>query len=374
MKKHAVKSLLLTCALIVPSAIGARCSDVAIESISAKSAILIEASSGDAVFEKDADQRLPMASTTKIMTALVALSECDIDKTVNIPSEAVGTEGSSIYLAENEQLSMRDLLYAMLLESANDAAAAIAVDIAGGIDEFADLMNIKAHELGLSNTHFSNPHGLDDDDHYTSARDLAHLTAAALENRDFAEIVSTYKTTIQRSGEERLIVNHNRLLRTYESAIGVKTGFTQKSGRCLVSAAERDGVRMIAVTLNAPDDWNDHRIMLDYGFSEFECLSLSNVGEISVKLPVFGGTESYVRCTNTESLSLVLPKGSHVTRKIEGERYVASPVKAGDALAKAVFICRGKTVAEIPLYAEEDVDSKENGTSFLERLADFILR
>ncbi|MBQ0124720.1 MAG: D-alanyl-D-alanine carboxypeptidase [Clostridiales bacterium] len=160
----------------------------------------------------------------------------------------------------------------MMLQSANDAAAAIAYEIAGGISEFAEMMNAKARELGLENTHFSNPHGLDDTDHYTTARDLAALARYALENETFARIVSTKKITIKMHGGDtsRVLVNHNRLLRTYDDIIGVKTGYTKKCGRTLVSAAERDGVRLICVTLDDGDDWRDHRAMLDAGFDKYE--------------------------------------------------------------------------------------------------------
>ena len=170
-------------------------------------------------------------------------------------------EGSSVYLAQDEVLTLKELLYALLLESANDAAVAIAMAVDGSVDAFADRMNRYAAQLGLKDTHFVNPHGLDDDAHYTTARELALITRAALENPDFREIVSTQKTVIPLRGSEgvRLLLNHNRLLREYDGCIGVKTGFTKKTGRCLVSAAERDGVMLIAVTLGAPDDWNDHR-------------------------------------------------------------------------------------------------------------------
>ena len=208
--------------------------------VSAESAILIEAKTGTALYEKKADERLPMASTTKIMTALVALELAPPETVVTVPREAVGTEGSSVYLFEGEQLTLEQLLYALLLASANDAAVAIACGTAGSVEAFAGKMNEKAASLGLRNTHFVNPHGLDDPDHYTSARDLAVIARAALEVPLIRKAVSTQKITIPHNAEDgvRLLVNHNKLLRTYDGAIGVKTGFTKRSGRCLVSAAE----------------------------------------------------------------------------------------------------------------------------------------
>ena len=232
--------------------------------VSSQSAVLMDARYGLVLFEKDADRRLPMASTTKIMTALTALANAAPETVIRTAPEAVGVEGSSVYLSEGEELTLEQLLYALLLQSANDAAAAIAVGVGGSIAEFADLMNAQAQRLGLTDTHFANPHGLDADGHYTTARELAVITREALSHPLIRKIVGTRRATIPQgeNPDARLLVNHHRLLRTYPDAIGVKTGFTKKSGRCLVSAAERDGVTLIAVTLNAPDDWRDHTAML----------------------------------------------------------------------------------------------------------------
>lgn len=237
-------------------------------SLSAKSAALYDPSTKSFLYTKNADTRLPMASTTKIMTALVAIERCPLEKEVLVADEAIGTEGSSLYLKKGEALTMGDLLMGLMLRSANDAAAAIAYEISGGIEAFSELMNEKASALGLVDTHFTNPHGLDDEDHYTTAKELALLSAAALENDTFRDIVSTKKCIIKNAdGEARLLINHNKMLGSYEGSIGVKTGFTKRSGRSLVSAAERGNVRLITVTINAPDDWRDHKTMLDYGFS-----------------------------------------------------------------------------------------------------------
>ena len=239
-------------------------------SVSAYAAVLYEPVSGTVLFEKNSREVLPVASTTKIMTALVALENGDCDKKISVSPKACGIEGSCIYLTAGEKLTLEDLLYALMLESANDAAAAIAYEISGGIDEFAALMNKKAVELGLSDTHFTNPHGLDNEAHYTTASDLAKLTAHAMKNDRFRKIVSTYKYQIPMNGDGvRVLLNHNKLLKLSQDVIGVKTGFTKRSGRCLVSAAERDGVAVIAVTLNAPDDWNAPRSMLWLGFAEY---------------------------------------------------------------------------------------------------------
>ncbi len=235
--------------------------------LSARSAALYDSSSQSFLYTKNADTRLPMASTTKIMTALVAIESSPLDAIVNVSDEAIGTEGSSLYLKKGEQMTMEDLLFGLMLRSANDAAAAIAYNISGSIEAFADKMNEKAESMGLQNTHFTNPHGLDDKMHYTTAKELAIIASEALKNDTFYSIVSTKKRIIKNTdGEARLLINHNKLLNMYDDAIGVKTGYTKKSGRCLVGAAERDGVRLITVTINAPNDWKDHVSLFEYGF------------------------------------------------------------------------------------------------------------
>ncbi len=327
-------------------------------SVSAQSAVLIEEESGSVLFEKNADARLPMASTTKIMTALVALEHAAPETVITVPREAVGTEGSSIYLFEGEQLTLEQLLWALLLASANDAAEAIAYGVAGGIEPFAALMNEKAASLGLTDTHFENPHGLDAPDHYTTARELAIITRAALANELIRKMVSTRKTTIPHNGTEgmRLLVNHNKLLRLYEGAIGVKTGFTKRSGRCLVSAAERNGVTLIAVTIHAPDDWNDHRAMLDAGFAALAAVSLCTEGGISLQVPVVGGVAPEITVRSAGERHLVLPAGhGEITASVELPRFLYAPVENGAAVGRVVWRMDGKIVAEVPLTAVGEV-------------------
>ena len=209
-----------------------------------------------------------MASTTKIMTAIVTIENLDLDRIVAVDDRAIGIEGSSIYLKQGEEISVRALLYALMLRSANDAAAALAYEISGSTEDFALLMNEKAAELGLSDTNFENPHGLDSENHYTTAHDLAIISAYAMSNQTFREIVSSRKALIESSAEKRMLINHNKMLSYYDGCIGIKTGYTKKSGRSLASAAERDGATLICITINAPDDWNDHKKLFDYGFSQ----------------------------------------------------------------------------------------------------------
>lgn len=329
-------------------------------SLSAQSAILMEAESGSTVYEKNAYTRLPMASTTKIMTALVALELAAPDNTIIVDGSAVGTEGSSIYLCEGEKLTLEELLYALMLESANDAAVAIAIGISGSLDAFVDAMNTKAASLGLSDTHFANPHGLDAEAHYTTAYELAVIAREALQNPLLKTIVSTRKITIphQNTDGVRLLVNHNKMLRLYDGCIGVKTGYTQKSGRCLVSAAERDGVIMIAVTIDSPDDWNDHTKLLDFGFSNYRSVELCPA-DFHLCLPVVGGKETYVTLAVMQGVSATLPVGAGVIEQsIQCPRYIFAPVKEGDVCGRMLFYCDTnndgikETVGDVPLIAQ----------------------
>ncbi|MBR5252311.1 MAG: D-alanyl-D-alanine carboxypeptidase [Clostridia bacterium] len=339
--------------------------------VSARSAVLIEASSGDIIYEKNAHERMSMASTTKIMTALVALEHGNLDKKVTIAEEACGIEGSSIYLKHGEVLTMEDLLYAVMLESANDAAAAVAYEIAGDIDSFAALMNETAEKLGLHDTHFTNPHGLDDKEHYTTAIDLARLTSYAMQNEDFRKIVSTYKHEIPNADEGvRYLVNHNKLLRLSDDVIGVKTGFTKHSGRCLVSAAERDGVSVIAVTLNAPDDWNDHLAMHEEGFSAYSSVTLAEAGEFTVEIPCVGAEDGYIILQNRDELTLCLKSGTEIRHELIADRMIFPPVQIGDELGKVIFFADGKEIATIPLYATSNVSATEDTRSIFEKLTD----
>ena len=331
-------------------------------STSARAAVLYEPTTESFLYSKNADERLAMASTTKIMTALVAIENSELDKEIEVADEAIGIEGSSLYLKCGEVLTMRELIIGLMLRSANDAAVAIAHAVSGNVENFADLMNQKACELGLSNTHFTNPHGLDDPEHYTTAKELALISAKALENETFREIASSRKETIKNSvGEARLVVNHNKLLSMYDGAIGVKTGFTKRCGRCLVGAAERDGLRFITVTINAPDDWNDHISMFNYGYSLLEMRHIADVGEYCYKLPVIGGENSYISVSNRDSFNKILKKSDKsVIPYVELSRYVSAPIKKGDVLGVVIFKLDGTVIGEIELVADENSQLKKN--------------
>ena len=236
---------------------------------SAECACVINGATGEVVFAKNAQTRHAMASTTKIMTAILALENSDADDVVTVTADAANQEGSAAYIEAGDKIKMKDLLYGLMLNSGNDAAYAVAEYITGSVDNFAERMNIKAEKLGLHDTHFANPSGLDAPDHYTTALDLAKLARYAMSNDDFREIVAerVYTATLPESGGTLTFSNHNKLLKTYEGATGIKTGYTKATGRCLVSSAKRDGMEFIAVTLNDPNDWADHAEMLDASFA-----------------------------------------------------------------------------------------------------------
>ena len=337
-------------------------------SLSAECAVLIEADSGTVYYSKNGSAVHAMASTTKIMTALVALENTDIAKTVFVSKAAAGVIGSSIYLRPGDEITMENLLYAMLLESANDAAAAIAIDVAQSVEAFAVLMNSKAAELGLTDTNFTNPHGLYDEQHYTSAESLAVIAAHAMKNDVFRRIVSTAKYTITITGhtdegdstESRALFNHNKLLRLYDGAVGIKTGYTIKSGRCLVSAAERNGLTLIAVTLRAPDDWHDHITMLDYGFSNYERVELT--ADITDRLPVTGGDSDFVYCETGVNKFVVLKKSViNITSSTRLKRFYFAPIEKDEVLGHIIYYNNDQEIARIPVTARYSVESEKRG-------------
>lgn len=342
---------------LLPLAVGAESAPT----LSAASAILIDANSGKILFEKNADAIRPMASTTKIMTALVALSLADPEQEICVTVGAVGIEGSSAYLKEGELFTLEELLYALLLQSANDAATAISLSLAGSVDAFVEEMNQTASALGLSHTHFETPSGLDGDTHHTTAKELARLTQVALKDPLFAKIVSTKTYTIPANDAraQRSFVNHNKLLFRYDGCIGVKTGFTKKSGRCLVSAAERDGVRLIAVTLDDPDDWRDHKSLLDYGFSLLQAKTICRAGEVLSDLPLVGGTEPFLSLVPESDLTLTLPKDAQIKLVFDLPPFAYAPIDPGEPVGTLLVYALYKDeepalCASVPLVAKEE--------------------
>jgi serine-type D-Ala-D-Ala carboxypeptidase (penicillin-binding protein 5/6) len=247
----------------------------------AQAAILYDATSGRILYQKNADKEMLIASLTKIMTAIIAIENGKMNELVTVGPDAAGVEGSSIYLKQGEKIPLSTLLYGLMLRSGNDAAVAIAEHIGGSLEGFVYMMNEKAAYLGMVHTHFVNPHGLDMPGHYSSARDLAILTAYALKNPIFQEIVKTEVKTVPWPGEKwhRKFYNKNKMLRFYKWADGVKTGYTKKARRTLVSSATKDGHQLITVTLNDGDDWKDSMNMLEYGFNHYDLLPVLVKGQ-----------------------------------------------------------------------------------------------
>ncbi len=353
-------------------------------SVSAQSAILIEKNSGRVLYEKNADSRLPMASTTKIMTALCALNAFgdNINNIIEISDNAAGVEGSSMYLVRGEKMTVCELLYGLMLSSGNDAAVAIAEAVSGSPEEFAALMNKTAAEVGADSTHFTNPNGLPDDEHYSTARDMARITASALCNPQFAEIVKTktYKITGEGKAYPRTLTNHNKLLSMYEGCVGVKTGFTKAAGRCLVSAAERNEMTLICVTLNAPSDWNDHSALFDYGFENFEykkifdshtpAASIEVTGSAVGAVPVYPETDIYYPLMSDESFT--------VDTEIFPE--VSAPLSKGESVGTIKFsACLKNQTTDIistPLVVRSDIQKQSaiKRKRFSSQLLDSIFR
>ena len=325
-------------------------------SVGASSAIVMEAESGKVLFSQNIHVRLPMASTTKIMTAMLTLEQPEAERDFTVDSEAIQVEGSSMGLAPGDSASLYTLAVGMLLSSGNDAANAAAVRIDGSVEAFTARMNRRAAELGMNNTHFSTPSGLDAEDHYSTAYDMALLARAAMQSERFCAIASARRMTVRFGNPPypRTLLNHNRLLSLYDGAIGVKTGFTKKAGRCLVSAAERNGVRLICVTLNCPDDWNTHRTLFEryFGLTSREEL----VAE-PISLPVEGGLQSAVRAVQQGPLRFTVVKGQTGTAKsrIICRKFYYAPVSEGDILGKIVYYNGDRIIGEQKLVADESV-------------------
>lgn len=324
--------------------------------VSGQYACVIEAATGRVVYEKNAEQRYSMASTTKIMTALVAIEENTLNDIVTVSRNASIQEGSCAYLAEGDQVHMSDLLYGLMLNSGNDAAMAVAEHISGKAEDFAELMTQKAHELGAVNTQFKNPSGLDADGHYTTARDLALLTRQALRNPVFRQIVQTKskQAPVQNTGRTLYFANHNKMLNLYQGAIGVKTGYTKATGRCLVSAAERNGVTLIAVTLNAPDDWNDHMKMLDYGFEQFEPRMLLTQGQVLKTVTLEGKRYEFA---SKESFSVPMKKNDAMNAEIVLHMIenIKAPVNAGEKVGYAEILCGGASIGAVDIISVNNI-------------------
>lgn len=311
--------------------------------VSGEAGVLISAD-GTCLWEKNADARRLIASTTKLMTALVSLENTDLDEKVSVTEGMCLVEGSSMYLRAGEQYTVRELLLGLLLASGNDAALALAIHIAGSEEAFVRLMNRRAEELGLQNTHYENPHGLDAPMHYSSARDLAMLMVKCLDVPAFRRLVGTASAEVK----GLTLLNHNRLLTMCPGCLGGKTGYTRAAGRCLVSCCERGGLLLVCVTLSAPDDWNDHMRLYDWAYDAFELRVLSE--NIFFEIPVISGSRPQVKAVPPEDCRVLLPRRKSVEASAELPRFVFAPIYAGEYAGKLRLTVDGKELAELPLF------------------------
>ncbi len=352
MNRSLKTAALLCAALLFFCAVGGVSTRAAgVPSISSLSAAVYVPESGLWLYEKDSRTPRPMASTTKLMTALVAAERLDPAATVAVPEGAVPVEGTQLGLRAGQPISVRDLLAGLLLESGNDAANALALTAAESYEAFAALMNERARALGMTDSGFVTPSGLDASGHAASARDMALLGGAALSEPIVAELCASKSATLDLDGRRVTVTNHNKLLRLMQGCIGLKTGFTKKSGRCLVSAAVRDGITVVVATLNGGDYWNDHMALYEYAFSLIERRQVT--AAVPATLPVAGGEDTYIPLTWTPP-SLVLRREDTVRMTVELPAFAWAPVVAGDTVGCVRCAVGDRTVAVVPITAVGD--------------------
>jgi D-alanyl-D-alanine carboxypeptidase (penicillin-binding protein 5/6) len=323
--------------------------------ISADSAIVMEKESGRVLFKKDAFMQKRIASITKIMTAIIAIESGKMDETVRVSEKAAFTEGSSIYLKPGDQIKLKDLVYGLMLRSGNDAAVAIAEHIGGSLEGFVFLMNQKTKEFGMLDTVFSNPHGLDDHEkHYSTAYDMALLTRYALNNDTFAEIIATkaYRPSLENE-KDVVWINKNKMLKKYKYSTGGKTGYTRRAKRTLVSTAKKDGMELIAVTLNAPDDWNDHIKMFNDNFNKFKLYKLIEKGTIDFVHHVF--YEGHAVLKRDFFYPLTKQERNEIKFKVNMEKPKKEELEKGNIdspVGKLHILHQGDTIKKLPIYYE----------------------
>lgn len=333
-------------------------------STSASAAILMDGESGRVLYAHNADERRPIASITKLMTALVAVELCpDLSAEVTVRQEWTGIEGSSMYLKPGEKLTMEALLYGLLLSSGNDAALAVAGSCCETVEDFVAAMNGTAARLGMTNTHFANPNGLDDTEHYSNARDMALLAQAVLAQEPLRRIAGTKTITIA----GRYLSNHNKLLWRYEGCTGLKTGYTDEAGRTLVSSAKRDGQELIAVTLNAPNDWSDHAALFDYGFSSYP-RTLAVEGDRSWLIPCSGSLGRFVAAGTGADVFYPLAEGESLSVEVSLPQQTEAPVCAGEQAGELICSLGAEVVLRVPLYYQSGADDDRAPKGWLARL------
>lgn len=374
MKKSLVS---LFTAIIVFSFFVLNASAVSVAGISAEAYVLIEANTGTIIASNNEFKKLPMASTTKIMTTLLLIESGNLEEQFKVDNSAINVEGSSMGLCEDDIVTKLALCYGMMLPSGNDAANQTAVLLAGDSEKFAEMMNKRASAIGLSGTNFVTPSGLHDENHYSTAYDMALLTREAMKNTTFREICSTQriKTQFGNPPYERWLVNTNKLLHMYDYCIGVKTGFTDEAGRCLVSAAEKDGVTLICVTLNAPNDWNDHIKLYDYGFSVTKSQEIDfDFSDLSIA--VAGGNKNSIPIIPVEKPVYPIINGNipSINSEILIEKFIYAPVTVGQYVGTLNFYSDDTLIFSTSLVTTEncDVVISKYEPSFFEKIIEFI--
>ena len=334
-------------------------------------AVVIDAQTGRVIFGHQEHEVKPMASLTKMMTAYLTLQQPDLEAYFEVPAAAVGVEGSSMGLQLGDQVSLEALAVGQLLPSGNDAAAAAAIHIAGSEAAFAEQMNAQALAWGLGNTHFTNPHGLDATGHQSTAYDLAQIARHAIQDENFLKICSSARMACRFGNppEEHTFTNHNRLLEEYEGCIGVKTGYTSLAGRCLASAARREGVTLICVTLHYRDDWNLHKQLLDEAFAQVQAVPLNTLG-LPENLPL-AGAQSPLLAVAPAQAAVTLSREEIPQARVEviAEPFLSAPVEKGQVVGRALCRVGEQTVYQTPLLAEETVPAlPEPKKGFWQRL------
>ncbi len=352
-------TLLICCTVLTLLGGGARAEEEV--ETGARAAVLIERNTGMVLLRHNENEPLPMASTTKVTTALLALEKGNLDDVVTVGRNAYGVPGTSIYLNLGEHITLRDLLYGLLLASGNDAAVAIAEHIAGSVEAFCAMMTERAAELGCENTVFVNPNGLPAEGHHTTAYDLALIAREAMKHETFREIVSTRRASIPWEGRsyDRILNNKNRLLTDYEGATGIKTGYTRAAGRCLVFGARRDGLEVIGVVLNCGDWFNEAARLMDLGFERYEGFTALSEGETVRVLPVTDGRQDAVYICAGADLTAAVPKGEIPAVEYDLPDSLPAGMQMGDAVGEARIMLSGRTLASVPLVLTESLTPRD---------------
>jgi D-alanyl-D-alanine carboxypeptidase (penicillin-binding protein 5/6) len=333
--------------------------------VNAISAVLMDSETGRVLWEKDCDKPMAMASTTKIMTCIIALENGSLDDEVVVGKNATLAPPVKMYLTEGEKIRLEDLLYALMLQSSNDAAVAVAEHIGGSVENFCEMMNTKAAELGCKDTVFETPNGLDKGNHHSTAREMAVITRYALKNEEFVRIINTPNADFTTNKKHYAFANKDRLLTEYEGAMGVKTGFTGKAGHCFVGAAKRGDRQLISVVLASgwgsvgkSRKWSDTKAILDYGFNNFEKTPIIQKGAELSAACVDRAKESSVPLAAEEDVSILMKKGENVDYKLKIDKpyFISAPVKKGDAVGKADVYVNGNKIGETKLVATRDIE------------------